>query len=565
MSQFSETITSKSIDNTTANVVKEFEFPGFNVRDLEYCNVLVIGKSDKTALLTDLVSQFPERKVVRIVNEQELSLFRKDQKAKSLRKEAENISLVLNDCMSYDQLLRCEAFKELLLNGRHFRVNTFVAVQYSGQFSQQLRAQFDYIFSLKDKCLSNQISLYNYYFSGTFKTYEEFARVFSDATSESYNSLVLDNRQIKNWWYYGAPTPQHCEDSDTSIVDYLKLSLPVGKQIVLLPQKLVTNEINNTDIMIDFNVPVIADTPGTQLQTFAGFDPEQQYNVLILGKSKSGKTTLLNHLASLFPDRNVNRVQSMFGLEVDATIQQDKFEDGCAENQVFILDEIASSSGLSMTAENILKTAKKHKISLLLSVNLYSGSYKKLSEYDKKFFDYVFVLREDSTSYIEKLYNHYFKDVCSADCEEFKDLFLNVTSTPYSTIIADRHNKICMKYTAPAPPTPPPTPPPAPEEETIPENKTPTPSPTSLPTPEKETTPQEKTPTSKDEILRRIIDAVNLLDTTVDVDKICEDVRKIHAIYNMTETYLQTIQIAATEVLTKANGVAQLGNNPHKL
>ncbi len=287
----------------------------------------------------------------------------------------------------------------------------------------------------------------------------------------------------------------------------------------------------------------------------------------------------------------------MFGLEVDATIQQDKFEDGCAENQVFILDEIASSSGLSMTAENILKTAKKHKISLLLSVDLYSGSYKKLSEYDKKFFDYVFVLREDSTSYIEKLYNHYFKDVCSADCEEFKDLFLNVTSTPYSTIIADRHNKICMKYTAPAPPTPPPTPLPAPEEKTIPEDTT---QPTSLPTPEKETTPQEKTPTSKvefavanepfswktdlptgkaclreskdetvleeaEDFLRRIMDAVNLLDPTVDVDKICEDVRKIHAIYNMTETYLQTIQIAATEVLTKANGVAQLGNNPHKL
>ena len=415
------------------------EFPGFNVRDLECCNVLVIGKRGcgKRTLLNNLVAQFPERKVVKIDNEQKLSLFVEEQKAKSQRDDAEPISLVMNDGDCADQMYgggfqTSSNFEEILLNGRHYKVNVFVAIQYCGGLSPQLRTQFDYVFALKDKIVSTRNKLYEKYF-GIFKTCEEFEQVFSDVTSEPYNSLVLDGGK-NTCWHYCAPAPVSTDVVD-DFLNTLADSLPfVNKD---------SSATDETAVKSQSNEPVenkMTDVADDVIHFFPGFDQQQQCNVAVIGKRNTGKTELLHYLSSLFPERTVITIQHLHELELNMLEQKQKCKDGCAKDLIFIIDDLIATM-FEKNKENILKTAKNYKVSIFLALQ-FPTQIKPLS---REHIDYVFALQEDYSCAIKNLYTFYFEELFHfGTYKEFEDAFSKFTSlAPCSAMVADLRLNTC--------------------------------------------------------------------------------------------------------------------------
>ncbi len=416
--------------DNTSTVVKVGKFPGFNQE--QQCNVLVIGRRGygKTTLLNDLVAQFPERKVVRINNEQELFLFVEEQKAKSRRGEAEDVSLVMNDCLCPDQMCNT-AFKELLLNGRHYKVNVFVAFQYAVKLLPQLRTQFDYVFALKAEYHCHRKLLHNHYFAGAFAKYKEFEQVFSEVTSEPYNSLVIEWME-NTCWYYCAPAPKTTDVVD-EFLNTLADSLPFVSQLSSSTSDFAAD--NCLDV-----APQNCENKSDVIHFFPGFDQKQQCNIAVIGKRNTGKTELLHYLSSLFPERTAITIQHLHELELNMLEQKQKYEDGCAEDLIFIIDDLAVTM-FAENEENILKTAKNYKVSIFLALQ-FPTQIKPLS---REHIDYVFALQEDYSCAIKNLYTFYFEELFHfGTYKEFEDAFSELTSlAPCSAMVADFRLNTC--------------------------------------------------------------------------------------------------------------------------
>lgn len=121
--------------------------------------------------------------------------------------------LVMDDCLSKKEVwAKDENIREIMMNGRHYKITYVLTMQYSMGITPELRANFDYIFLLKEDFISNKKKLYEHY-AGMFPSYNAFETVFRTCTNE-HCCMVVDNRKPsenineKVYWYKAEIPPE---------------------------------------------------------------------------------------------------------------------------------------------------------------------------------------------------------------------------------------------------------------------------------------------------------------------------------------------------------------------
>jgi len=119
--------------------------------------------------------------------------------------KARNFLLILDDVMYDKAICRTQSFRYLFYNGRHAQISCMVLCQYLIDIPPDMRAQIDYVFTMKENTIQNRLKLYKMFF-GIFATFEDFSAVL-DRCTQNYETLMLDNTLQTNsptdcvFWY----------------------------------------------------------------------------------------------------------------------------------------------------------------------------------------------------------------------------------------------------------------------------------------------------------------------------------------------------------------------------
>lgn len=114
--------------------------------------------------------------------------------------------LLLDDCLFDHSIMNSKVLRQLLLNGRHSNITTFVTAQYAVGIPKMLRVNFDYIFLLPAASAQTRMSYFEQ-FGGMCKSYEEFESFFEVCTQDR-GVMVIDQgnpnassiSQLISWW-----------------------------------------------------------------------------------------------------------------------------------------------------------------------------------------------------------------------------------------------------------------------------------------------------------------------------------------------------------------------------
>jgi len=116
------------------------------------------------------------------------------QKKLSKQGKADPVFLVLDD-MAYDKkVFNDKIMRNLVFNGRHYKINLLICSQYLIDMPPSLRSNVDYLITLRDN--TNREKLHKHMFS-IFRTFDQFNAVM-DVVTENYGCLVLDNISHSN-------------------------------------------------------------------------------------------------------------------------------------------------------------------------------------------------------------------------------------------------------------------------------------------------------------------------------------------------------------------------------
>lgn len=146
--------------------------------------------------------KYESRLITRILDRQS-QMIDKEKQGKKLDPRA---FIIMDDCLGDKKSWVNDApVLELLFNGRHYQIMYILTMQYPLGITPQLRANFDYIFLLREDFINNQKKLYDHY-AGMFPTFDSFRQVFTELVAD-YGCMVIDNRsQTENplekiFWY----------------------------------------------------------------------------------------------------------------------------------------------------------------------------------------------------------------------------------------------------------------------------------------------------------------------------------------------------------------------------
>ena len=118
-----------------------------------------------------------------------------------------NFLIVLDDCLFERGITRSTAFRFLFLNGRHVRCACIVLCQYLIDLPVELRANVDYVFTMREPMLTNRIKLWKNFF-GCFASAEDFSSCLERCT-QNYECMAIDNTITSSsvsdciFWYKG--------------------------------------------------------------------------------------------------------------------------------------------------------------------------------------------------------------------------------------------------------------------------------------------------------------------------------------------------------------------------
>lgn len=104
--------------------------------------------------------------------------------------------LILDDVLYDKAICRTQSFRYLFYNGRHAKIACLVLCQYLIDIPPDMRAQIDYVFTMKENTIQNRLKLYKMFF-GVFSTFEDFCAVL-DRCTQNYETLMLDNTLQSN-------------------------------------------------------------------------------------------------------------------------------------------------------------------------------------------------------------------------------------------------------------------------------------------------------------------------------------------------------------------------------
>jgi hypothetical protein len=110
--------------------------------------------------------------------------------------KAENVMLILDDCLWQKSMFNSETMRRLFFNSRHYKICVMMLAQYCMDLNPSLRGNIDLVFVARDLVVANRERLYKSYF-GVFPTFGQFDRVMTTVT-ESFTFLVLVNNDVRS-------------------------------------------------------------------------------------------------------------------------------------------------------------------------------------------------------------------------------------------------------------------------------------------------------------------------------------------------------------------------------
>lgn len=120
--------------------------------------------------------------------------------------------LIMDDCLADAKNWEKEtSVKEILFNGRHYKIAYLLTMQYPLGIHPQLRSNFDYIFLFyEDK--NNMLKKYYDHYAGIFPTFDSFKETFMKLTKEKGTAMVIVNKSdVKDFsnkvFWFKAPFP----------------------------------------------------------------------------------------------------------------------------------------------------------------------------------------------------------------------------------------------------------------------------------------------------------------------------------------------------------------------
>lgn len=103
--------------------------------------------------------------------------------------KAQAVGIVLDDCGYDKKTLNSKIMRELLFNGRHYKITLFICAQYVLDLSPGLRANIDYCFALKENVYREKLFKNFFPMCGNLATFN----AIMDVVTKDYGCLVLDN------------------------------------------------------------------------------------------------------------------------------------------------------------------------------------------------------------------------------------------------------------------------------------------------------------------------------------------------------------------------------------
>jgi hypothetical protein len=207
------------------------ELEKFDVKELgDSCNILINGTagSGKTLLIRDIIKNnmdYPQIKYI-TSNEYDISyfkntpdlnyldlttylnysdemigeiLFEQKRKIKEIEYFGDDcrLLLILDNCYLDYMDWRSSNMRELICNGKHYQITVIISNMLLFNIPPNIRGMFDYIVLFYEPRVRMIKKIYEFY---DYLPYEQFKQLFEQYT-ENYQSLVIDQNNMKYYWY----------------------------------------------------------------------------------------------------------------------------------------------------------------------------------------------------------------------------------------------------------------------------------------------------------------------------------------------------------------------------
>jgi hypothetical protein len=142
---------------------------------------------------TFIFYEYKSEVIERILARQIMLIRKQKEKAKEGKYIDVRSYIIMDDCLAAKgSWVNDVPIKELLFNGRHYRIMYVLTMQVPLGISPDLRNNFDYVFLLADDIISNLKKIHTHY-AGIFPDLASFRQVFNQLTVD-FGSMVLINR-----------------------------------------------------------------------------------------------------------------------------------------------------------------------------------------------------------------------------------------------------------------------------------------------------------------------------------------------------------------------------------
>jgi hypothetical protein len=139
-----------------------------------------------------IYNKFEPEVLIQLVNHQKRKAKILKAKGKDLKTEiSEHVCVILDDLAYNKDVMKLEAIREIMFNGRHYGITLIITFQFMMDMKPEIRTNVDYIIVCKENKKDNIDRLYKYFFS-CFDKISDFKKTFNACTND-YGCIVLDN------------------------------------------------------------------------------------------------------------------------------------------------------------------------------------------------------------------------------------------------------------------------------------------------------------------------------------------------------------------------------------
>ena len=121
--------------------------------------------------------------------------------------KAQGVFVILDDLAFDKKIMNDKIMRELLFNGRHYKITLFLCVQYLLDIQPALRANIDYVFALKENVYREKLFKHFFPMTGNIATFN----ALMDELTKDFGAIVLDNTANSSklnecvFWYRARP------------------------------------------------------------------------------------------------------------------------------------------------------------------------------------------------------------------------------------------------------------------------------------------------------------------------------------------------------------------------